>query len=314
MLDVREQVPLAPLTTFGIGGPARYFVDVTSEKEIMQALHWATRKNVRAVLLAGGSNVLVPDEGLEALVIRIAQSAYDISGATLIADAGCNLCELIGKTAAAGLGGWERLAGIPGTIGGAVRGNAGAFGTEMRDIVVWVRAVDMESGEVREYTNEECHFSYRMSYFKRNPALFVTKVCVALEEVPPVEAQRIIEETVAERERRHIQDVRAAGSYFMNPVAPKAIQSRFEKEKGVAARGGRVPAGWLIEKAGLKGARVGGAQASEQHPNYLVNTGTATAADVRALAERIREAVQDAFGVELQEEAVVLGRDGRTVR
>ncbi|MCI0563393.1 MAG: hypothetical protein MN733_33375, partial [Nitrososphaera sp.] len=114
----------------------------------------------------------------------------------------------------------------------------------------------------------------------------------------------IIEETIAERERRHIQDVKAAGSYFMNPVAPQNIIEMFEKEKKTTSRESRVPAGWLIEKAGMKGARVGGAQASLQHPNYIINTGNAISADVLELAERIKQTVEERFGIYLQEEAV----------
>ncbi len=115
----------------------------------------------------------------------------------------------------------------------------------------------------------------------------------------------LIEETIRERERRHIQNVRAAGSYFMNPVAPAHIRELFETEKNTTSREGRVPAGWLIEKAGMKGARVGGAVASEQHVNYLKNDGNATAKDVKELARRIKEAVRERFDISLQEEAVV---------
>jgi len=122
----------------------------------------------------------------------------------------------------------------------------------------------------------------------------------------PHESARLADETVAEREKRHIQNVKAAGSFFMNPVAPKEIQEMFEKEKGVQSREGRVPAGWLIEKAGMKGATVGGAIASLQHPNYLTNKGNATAADVRELAETIRKTVREKLNVELHEEAAIL--------
>ena len=115
-----------------------------------------------------------------------------------------------------------------------------------------------------------------------------------------------IRDTIAEREKRHLQNVRAAGSYFMNPKAPPEIVAMFEKEKGVKSREGRVPAGWLIEKAGMKGAIVGGAIASHQHPNYIVNAENATAQDVQELAERIKTTVMGQFGVELQEEAAIM--------
>jgi UDP-N-acetylmuramate dehydrogenase len=199
------------------------------------------------------------------------------------------------------------MAGIPGTVGGAVRGNAGAFGTEMKDVLIEARAFNTETGDIRIFTNAECAFAYRDSFFKRNPAWVVLGATVALAPVDAAESATRIEDTISEREKRHLQDVRAAGSYFTNPVAPPEVVKQFEAEKGVRSRESRVPAGWLIEKAGMKGVALGGAMASLQHPNYLVNaTGDATAADVRALAEKVKDAVRDRFGIELIEEAAQL--------
>lgn len=307
MVRIHEHVPLAPLTTFRIGGSARYLIEARTEDDIREAFLEAKRRSVPFIVLAGGSNVLVPDEGLDALVVRIVGGDFSFSGAELSADAGCVLLDLIREASRCSLGGWESLAGIPGTIGGAVRGNAGAFGTEMKDVVVKVRAFDTETGDTREFENIACSFSYRNSFFKENPEWLITRAFVALERVDAEESARRAEETIRERERRHLQNVQAAGSFFMNPVAPEAVRRMFEEEKGAESREGRVPAGWLIEKAGMKGAVVGGAKASEQHPNYLVNTGNATAKDVRELAERIKKEVREKCGIELKEEAVVLG-------
>lgn len=305
-IRIQENIPLAPLTTFGIGGPAHYFADVSNESEIREALEWAKERGTKFIILAGGSNVLVPDEGIDGLVARMQGDAHSFSADILEAHPGCNLLTLIREAASKGLGGWEKLAGIPGTIGGAVRGNAGAFGPEIKDFIERVYAFNIKSGEVREFSNTECEFAYRQSFFKRKPEWIILLVEVRLAQTDPAESKKAIEATIQEREKRHIQNVRAAGSYFMNPVAPERVVAMFEKEKGVKSRGGRVPAGWLIEKAGMKGARVGGAMASEQHPNYLKNDGGATAADVRELAEKIKNAVREQLGVEMKEEAVIL--------
>ena len=305
-INIKENVPLAPATTFEIGGTARYLVDVRSESEIEEALEWAREKKITFVVLSGGSNVLVPDGGMEALVVRLVGNLWGVSGSEVNTWAGSNLLLLIRAMAAQHLGGWEKLAGIPGTVGGAVRGNAGAFGPETKDFVTSVRVLNSKDGAVREFTNPECNFSYRHSFFKDHPEWIITRVLLRLKSVSPEESARLIEETILEREKRHLQNVRAAGSFFMNPVVPREIQELFEKEKGMKSREGRVPAGWLIEKAGMKGATVGGAIASLQHPNYLVNTGGATAADVLELAQKIRDAVRAKFGIELKEEAVVL--------
>ena len=306
MQEVKENVPLAPITTFEIGGPARYFVDVRSASDITSAIKWAKERGLKFVVLGGGSNVLVPDEGLDALVIHFVGNLYSVTNSAFDSWAGTNLLAAIRGVAAQGFGGWEKLAGIPGTIGGAVRGNAGAFGSEIKDFVTKVRALNPQTGETKEFSNAECDFSYRHSFFKDHPEWIITRVSLQLHNVTPAESAKLAEETIAEREKRHLQNVKAAGSFFMNPVAPQDIVEMFETEKGVKSRENRVPAGWLIEKAGMKGATVGDAIASLQHPNYFVNQGDATSVDVRTLAERVKAKVKSYFSVELQEEAAIL--------
>src|SRR3989344_1462892 len=306
MLNIQQNKPLSDLTTFEIGGPAKYYVEVKNEEEIRNALGWAREHGENIFVMGGGSNLLVPDEGFDGLVIHIVSNQFNFSGDILEADAGCNLLHLIRAASEQGLGGWEKLGGIPGTIGGAVRGNAGAFRPEIKDFLVYTHAINTKTEDTHEFANAECEFAYRQSYFKRQPEWIITKVHIKLGKVEPSESKKLIEATIREREKRHIQNVRAAGSYFMNPVAPVHVVSMFEQEKGVESRGGRVPAGWLIEKAGLKSARLRGAQSSEQHPNYLVNMGNAKASEVRELADRIKRTVKEKFDVQLEEEAVIL--------
>jgi UDP-N-acetylmuramate dehydrogenase len=217
------------------------------------------------------------------------------------------LWEEIRAASSEGLGGWESLAGIPGTIGGAVRGNAGAFGSEMKDVVTAVTALHTETRERRTFTNIECEFDYRDSFFKQNPAWVVLTCDVELRELPAADSVAKADETVREREKRHLQNVACAGSFFMNPVAPQWVVDQFEEEKKAVSRGGRVPAGWLIEKVGMKGEKEGGAQASPMHPNYLMNTGTATARDVLTLAERIRTKIANDYMTHMFEEVTKVG-------
>ena len=305
-IHIQEHIPLAPLTTFRIGGAARYFVEVSDKEQLQEAIAWAGERRVGFLLLAGGSNVLVPDAGVDGLVIHLVGDGFSCEDGVLRCDAGCTLLTMITAMSEQGFGGWEALAGIPGTVGGAVRGNAGAFGTEIREVVVEVVALHTETGEDRIFKNSECDFSYRHSFFKEHPEWIILEVVCVLEQVAISKSEQIINETIVEREKRHLQNVCAAGSFFMNPVAPKEVQEMFEKEKGVQSRGGRVPAGWLIEKAGMKGACIGDAQSSEQHANYIINIGNATATDVLALATQIKTAVKKQFGIDLQEEAYVV--------
>ncbi len=306
MPNIQEHVPLAPLTTFGIGGEARFFKEVKNDGDLLDSLRWADVNRVRIVAIAGGSNVLVPDGGLDALVIHISGDAHTFDGFTLRAYAGCSLLALINEASALGLGGWEKLAGIPGTIGGAVRGNAGAFGPEIRDFVREVHAISLDTRDKRIFGPESCEFAYRNSFFKQHPEWIITEVILGLQEADPELSAVLAKDTIAEREKRHLQNVRAAGSFFMNPVASPEIVAVFEAEKGVKSRENRVPAGWLIEMAGMKGATVGGAIASLQHPNYIVNQGAATAQDVRNLAAAIKQEVHNRFGIDLHEEAALL--------
>ena len=305
-MHIQERVPLAELTTFQIGGKARYFTEVENENDLRMALQWSEEQKIPFALLAGGSNTLVRDQGFEGIVIRLASKNVDIDGQNLTVDAGCVLLSVIRSAGELGMGGWEELAGIPGTVGGAARGNAGAFGVEIKKVVTSIRALNSTTLSIRDFSNQDCTFSYRHSFFKQHPEWIILSVKVHLQTVDPVQSHAKIEETIAEREKRHLQNVRAAGSFFLNPVAPKEIQELFEKEKGTPAREGRVPAGWLIEKVGMKGLKVGDAQASLQHPNYLVNIGKATAIEVQELAKKIKDEVYEQFGIHLTEEAVTL--------
>jgi len=307
MIDIQENISLAPLTTFKIGGSAKYFVEVASDEDIKAAVLWARGKAMPLVVLAGGSNVLITDGELTALVMHIVSRANVFTGVELKADAGCNLLELIKKASMLGLGGWESLAGIPGSIGGATRGNAGAFGTEIKDVLTSVTAFNAATFDIKDFNNSECDFSYRHSYFKDHPEWIILRATLSLHKVPAGDSLALIDNTIIERERRHLQNVRAAGSFFTNPIAPDIVQAMFEQEKETKSREGRVPAGWLIEKVGMKGAKIGGAVASEQHPNYLVNAGNATSADVLELAKKIKDAVKVRFNIQLLEEAVVVG-------
>src|SRR3989344_5526343 len=303
MLNVQEDVPLAPLTTFGIGGAARWLVDVRSEDDVREALDFARKRKVGFYIFAGGSNVLVPDEGLNGVVMHVAAESYVFFETGVRADGGCSLLALSKAAAERDLGGWEHLAGIPGTFGGAVRGNAGAFGSEIKDFLSRVTAINTSTLESRAWISPNFSFSYRDSLYKREPEWLIMSATVELGHIKKEESLRKIEEIIAEREKRHLQNVAAAGSFFMNPVATDDVVALFEQEKHVKSRDNRVPAGWLIEKAGQKGAKVGGAVASEQHPNYIVNQGGATAKDVLALAAKIKEEVKKQFGVDLHEEA-----------
>ena len=308
-MDIQEYIPLSNYTTFRIGGAARYFMEVTRKDDLGIALDYASTRKLPYVILAGGSNVLVADEGFDGLVVHIAFAQFECDAVTgrVRADAGTSLQTLIHDATEKGLTGAEGMYGIPGSVGGAVRGNAGAFGTEITDICVSVRALNTATREVREFMHDECHFGYRTSLFKTDSEWIVLDATFQLtpDDISACQARR--DETLKERNDRQIQDIQSAGSFFMNPTAPDHIQERFAEEKGTPARERRVPAGWLIEKSGFKGACEGAACTGERSANYVINTGDATAVEVRTLTKSICDAVARDTGITLREEVTLIG-------
>ena len=308
-LHIQENVPLAPLTTFKIGGPARYFTEVSDASGITEAFEWAEKQQVSTFILAGGSNILFPDAGYDGLVIRIVGERITITDALVTASAGAVLGNVINESLEFGLQGMESMSGIPGSLGGAVRGNAGAFGTEIKDVVSKVKAVNRATGLVKDFSPVECEFAYRQSFFKRHPEWVILEAQLRLQPGGnPSELLALARETRAKREAKHPQDAKCAGSFFMNPtVTDEKLLLEFEEETGVPSRNGKLPAGWLITQVGLRGKTIGGAQMSKQHPNYLVNTGTATADDVLMLASFVKTRVRNELGIQLREEIQFVG-------
>ena len=303
--QIKEYEPLNKYTTFKIGGPARYFFEVRDELQLKYTLEFARDKNMPVFIMAGGSNILFADEGYPGVVVKLQFRGVSIDGENVTVASGVNLKELVFLLSRRKLSGMQNLCGIPGSVGGAVFGNAGAFGTEMKDVVKFATALNTETGERKTFSNKEMEFAYRESYFKKNPQWVVVTVLLKLEKVN-FNVEKEAQKTLAEREKRHLQDVQAAGSFFKNPQAPEHVIEMFEKDKGVKSRGGRVPAGWLIEKAGLKGFSVGDAQSSLQHPNYIINKGGATASDVLKVKAKIEEEVFKQFQVKLEPEVRVV--------
>lgn len=307
-LDIEENVPLAPFTSLRIGGPARFMVRAGSRIQLLNALRFAQQGDLPFCILGGGSNLLVSDDGFDGVAVRLFLDGVTVSGSQVRVEAGFDLTTLVHKTAGWGLSGLESLAGIPGTVGGAVRGNAGAYGGAIADVLTTVTAIDTATLTRVELGGEESGFGYRDSRFKRDRSLVVVEALLSLTPGAPEEIAARIAGTLAKREAKQLSCDLSAGSFFMNPIVsdPELI-GRFEEDQGVRCRACRIPAGWLIDQAGLRDLRVGGAAVSHKHANYLINTGSATAADMVALARLVRGEVQAKLGVLLQEEVSTLG-------
>lgn len=287
--EIRQHVSMAKLTSFKIGGPARYLVTVNTIESLRFVLDVAARAGLSTIILGGGSNMLVADIGYTGIVIRLAMTRVTIEGNRVTAEAGVKTVALAQQTVAAGLTGFEWAVGIPGTIGGAVRGNAGAVGGEMRDNVVTVEA--LVDGDIATFTNADCGFDYRHSAFKENGGIILSTT-LELAAGDPATGAKKMHDALMHRMTTQPKGFASTGCIFKNIVTPD---------------GQRISAGKLIDEAGLKGTELGGARVSEAHGNFVINTGEAKAEEIRELVERIKAQVYATSGYQLHEEIQYVG-------
>ena len=293
----RRDASLAPLTTFRVGGPADWLVEPTSSDEIVTALKLAFGAGVAVTLLGGGSNVLVSDEGVRGLVIRPRGGGVSrVDDARIRADAAVTINGLVRWTIHHACAGLEAWAGTPGTVGGAVYGNAHFGGRLMGDLVSDVR-IASRNGAVSDVPRDAMSFAYDRSRLQESGEILLSAV-FRVSAGEPAALRAAARESLAFRKRTQPLESPSAGCIFQNPE-----QGRDPVPDGIPWS-----AGALVDRAGLKGLATGGARVSPTHGNFIVNDGRASARDIRQLIIRCRDAVRARFGVELREEIVYLGK------
>ena len=287
-MQIKENISLKDLTTFKIGGNARYFIEIETEEDLQEALLFAGQNNLPFFVLGGGSNLLVNDVGFEGLVIKITfREAKVFEENKIDSTAGVALSDLVGLALARGLSGLEWASGIPkATLGGALFMNAGAFGANMADITQEVKAFDAKEKKFKIFKFAECMFGYKESIFKQNKNLIIWQAVLKLEQKDKKEIETEMKRVMAYRQKNHPLEYGSAGSVFKNPTL--------------------IPAGEAIEQAGLKGRQIGQAKISEKHSNFIVNLGTATAEDVKALIDLAKSRVKEKLKIDLEEESEYL--------
>jgi UDP-N-acetylmuramate dehydrogenase len=308
---VKTSEPLKKHTTFKIGGTAKYLVVVDSVDDLVALLRYLDGGGIPYMMLGGGSNMLVGDDGFDGVVIKMRACTHRVVGDELIADAGCNTVSIAQEAMRAGLSGFEWGVGVPGTIGGAVRGNAGAMGSEMGDIVSMVEVyVD---GEVTELSTEQCDFGYRHSVFKEVGGGVILRVRLHLVRADGKDLMKKALEHLKYRNASQPQGWASTGCIFKNYKIKDAtliekLQAQFadDEKMNIFLKKGIISAGWLIEQSGMKGRREGQAEVSERHGNFIVNLGGATALDVHTLIGDIERAVYDKYGIHLEEEISII--------
>lgn len=284
------QEPMAGHTTFRIGGPADCLVEMENEEQLVKIQSYLNRVEVPFFILGNGSNLLVSDEGYRGVVIRIGHKMSEIKadGCILTVQAGATMAQAARAALEYGLTGLEFAAGIPGTVGGGVVMNAGAYDGEMSQVVMQVNVISA-NGDLMELDNQTMEFGYRTSSIRSN-SFIVTKVVFRLEQGNREEIKAKMEELAARRREKQPLEYPSAGSTFKRPVGYYA--------------------GKLIMEAGLRGYQCGGARVSDKHCGFVINTGTATALDVRDVIEEVQERVKERFNVDLEPEILFLGFRG----
>lgn len=285
--NISLQETMAGHTTFRVGGPADCFVKIENENQLIAVLTWLKQREIPYYVLGNGSNLLVSDAGFRGVILQIADkmNRIEVIGEEIIADAGVTMSRVARTAWEHGLEGLEFASGIPGTIGGGVTMNAGAYGGEMCQVVAAVRVVD-DKGQVLEIPVDEMAFGYRTSVIKSNPYV-VTSVRFKLQAGDKDQIKARMDDFATRRRDKQPLEYPSAGSTFKRP------EGHF--------------AGKLIMDAGLAGMQIGGAQVSRKHCGFVINTGDATSADVRTLIGQVQEKVKGQFGVDLEPEVIYLG-------
>lgn len=344
-MQIIENVPLAPMTTLKVGGAARYFAAAVTAADVRQAVDWAKSRQLALFVLGGGSNLVIADTGFPGLVLHIGIGGVERlpeNGKQVFeVGAGVTWDALVAQAVAANCAGLECMSGIPGTVGGTPVQNVGAYGQEVSETITDVQVLDLHDGQLRSLCNQACGFAYRSSIFNTGERgrYIILKVAYALEAggEPAIRYRDLQAYFASAKTRPTLADVReavrkirlskamlivegdedsrSAGSFFKNPVLDAAEYTRVAASAGETlpsypAPGGhfKIPAAWLVENAGFhKGYARGHVGISRKHALAIVNRGGATAAEVIALQNEIRRAVEEKFGVALVPEPVFVG-------
>lgn len=285
--EVLENESLAKHTTFQIGGPAKYYFRASNTEELTRAIQLAIKFNLPYFVLGKGSNILVSDKGFKGLVIEAHNQNLEIDTdrELVFVDSGVLLNQLVIEVAQGGLSGLEFGAGIPGTIGGAIRGNAGAFGGEMSQVVKKVKTLDSQ-GQEKEYSQKDCQFGYRESIFKHNQDIILSAE-LKLHKGDKETINQTIQKNLEQKKQTQDYQYPSSGCIFKNPSGQSA--------------------GTFIDKLNLKGFKVGQAMISKKHANFIVNLGGAKAEDIVMLISIIKQKVRDNLGIQLMEEIQYVG-------
>ena len=304
-LTISAGTPLALYTRFGIGGPADLYLETADIPAFIAALSTARASGLATMVIGGGTNLIVSDAGFRGIVLRYRGEGVKATGLCVTAEAGATLQRLVDFTVENGLKGLETLAGIPGSVGAAVYGNAGAYGHSISERALAVRFFD--GREARTFDNAACQFAYRESIFKRHKDWVVFSVDLRLDASDPAELRRTADDILKVRNEKFPVTMQCAGSIFKNLLLKDLPPAAAAEVPATAVRDGKVPAAWFLEQVGAKGMERGRIHVASYHANLIYNAGDGTAADLCALIRELKQRVRARFGFELEEEVQYVG-------
>lgn len=306
-----ENEPMAKHTNIRIGGPVKLFLRAQTPDVLVVALEISQELGISFHVFGGGSNLLVSDQGYDGLIIQCAFREIKLRNKTITAEAGAITSVVARQTAEAGLEGFEWAVGVPGTIGGAIYGNSGCYGGETKDNLVTVDCIRLSDMKRMVYTKADCKFGYRDSRFKAEPHVILRATFCLI----PAEAESLtkrMEDITQSRKEKQPMENSSAGCMFKNFVFKdeSKIQKLKDMVKDIPAKmleRKSISAGWLVSQAGLLGERVGDAQVSEKHGNFLVNVGQARAQDILMLTSKVKMKIRDEYNIMLEDEVQLVG-------
>jgi len=287
-MKILENISLAQLCTFGIGGNARYLINIKTKQDLLDAVEFANKHNLPTFILGGGSNIVLPDEGINGVVCRMMNNQISATDKEIEIESGANWTKIMSFCKQNNAFGMETFSGLPGTMGGAIFGNAGCHGIETKDLLLKIEILDTNSGEFKWIDAKDVEFAYRWSEFKKMPGTIIWSCKMKISKNPN-DATADPKKLYEFRQERQPQGL-TTGSFFKNP-------------EGNAA-------GQLIDQCGLKGLRKGNVEVSTKHANFFMNIGGATARDVDDLALEVQKVVKDKTGVCLEKEVLKIDENG----
>jgi len=304
-LHVFVNASLDRYTRFEIGGPARVLLDADDETAMIEAWRALGETGWRRTVIGGGTNLLVADDGFDGAVLRYTAKGIGFEGEVVRVDAGVLLQDLVDATVVRGLRGLETMTGIPGWVGGAIYGNAGAYGRSMNEMVESVRYFD--GAEIREIDNAGCEFHYRESVFKRSKGWIILSATLRLTPGDPVELNTTADGILKIRNEKYPPSMRCAGSIFKNLLLVNLPESARACVPSSVIREGKVPSAYFLEQVGAKGMSNDAIRVADYHANLLYNTGGGTAHQVRAIIAELKTRVREQFGIDIEEEVQFVG-------